>query len=244
MSVGNDAAKSEAVAAGADLSLGRLFAPAIRALRQNWRGLIIIQAVGLVIVGSYFLFAPVREALATVTAIKDRYGIYAATLATMISGGLLPEVLKWAARLDARTLRERWVDTRFACLFWIPCGAVTFCFYQLQSRLWGDAMDFATVAKKVLFDQLVFTVIWGIPVAQIAFSWKRLGYSLPAVWAEITSGIALRRTAQMLVMAWAFWFPMTSMIYSLPGSLQFAMFALALAGWNLLMVFVASEASE
>ena len=45
----------------------------------------------------------------------------------------------------------------------------------------------------------------------------------------------------LLIPGWAFWIPMTLMIYSLPGELQFCMFSLALAAWSLIMIFVADR---
>ena len=39
---------------------------------------------------------------------------------------------------------------------------------------------------------------------------------------------------------WAFWFPMSALIYALPSGLQFCLFLLAVSAWSLLMVFVAS----
>lgn len=216
-----------------------IFRPGLVALRRQWRPFVLIQIVGLALVVGFYTLSPVEQACRVVARAKEQSGWWGAMLASAVAGAMIPELAKLAAGHDSRTARQRWGDLLFNFVFFGLSGWVVYEFYRLQDSLWGTSPSVATTAKKVLFDQLVFSVFWSVPVGLICFSWKRAGLSLRRTLPEITLVKLVQRAPGMTIPMWGFWVPMTSMIYALPRDLQFGLFILALAAWSLLLAFVA-----
>ena len=199
-----------------------------------------LAAVGLVV--AYSVSPDFRAACAALAAIRERWGLAFSALAGALAGGILPVLLKWL--LAPRThrspgpFRERAVNLAFLVAFFAFNGIVVDSFYRQMARLFGSAPTVLTVIEKMAFDQFVFTPCW-LPIIITLFTWQRSGFRVGATVEALRGDSYRRRVVPLLLPNWAFWIPMTAVIYALPGPLQFLLFALALAAWSLIMVFIA-----
>ncbi len=124
----------------------------------------------------------------------------------------------------------------FQLLFFAALGAYVDFLYRGLGALWGNAPDFATVGKKVLFDQFVSSPLVTIPFSTVAFVWKDSGFSAARTRdAFRAQGGFFVRYLPTLVTCWGFWGPVLVAVYAMPGDLQFPLFLAAQAAWTLLL---------
>jgi hypothetical protein len=212
------------------------------AIRRYARPFISIQlaAVGLVV--AYALSAGFRATCAALAAIREHGGLAFSALAGAAAGGVLPELLKGLLAPGANRLprsgRALAVNTAFLVAFFAFNGVVIDLFYRQMARLFGSAASVVTVVEKVAFDQFIFTPCW-LAIIIALFAWQHAGFRVRATMQALQGDFYRRRVVPLLLPNWAFWIPMTAIIYALPGPLQFLLFALALAAWSLIMVFIA-----
>lgn len=219
----------------------RVLRPAAEALGRYWKPFLAIQITALLMVAGFWSFPAIRAAFASLAEWRARGGVFAAALAGAVAGAILPELAKLATGIDRRPLLTRLHDTVFQFCFFAVSATVVFYFYQLQTWLFGDRQDLATVAAKVAVDQFLFTTLWATPFGLAMFSLKACGYRLGPTLAALRPSRLVDRVPSLLLPCWAFWLPMTSLVYSLPAELQFVLFSMALAAWSLLMVFIAQR---
>eukprot|EP01087_Luapelamoeba_hula_P001547 TRINITY_DN1125_c0_g1_i2.p2 TRINITY_DN1125_c0_g1~~TRINITY_DN1125_c0_g1_i2.p2 ORF type:complete len:169 (-),score=20.63 TRINITY_DN1125_c0_g1_i2:97-603(-) len=132
----------------------------------------------------------------------------------------------------------------FFVVFWMERGVEVDAFYQFQAWLWGDDAKPATIIKKVLFDQFVYTVFLAAPVNMLAFLWKDSHFSWPLMRAELDLSFLTFRYPSGLVTGWLVWIPAVSLVYLLPSPLQIPLFNLVLCFFVLLLTFVSERAAK
>lgn len=215
--------------------------PGVAALRAHWRAFALIQLAAAALVVSYFTVPAVREACVGVAEFRERWGVWMAALASAVAGAVLPEIAKSLTGAGPRTgLAKRVKEIGFHAAFFGFSGVMVFFFYQFQGWLFGNEATLGTLVKKVVLDQFVFSVFYATPFGIFMFAWKDGGFVLARGLEALRPGRLAVRAPALLVSNWAFWIPMVSMVYSLPASLQFPLFTLALAAWSLLLVFIVS----
>lgn len=193
---------------------------------------------------AYHLRADVRAFCARLAALKTAGGLPFSALAATIAGGVLPELARTLNDGPRRTLAGRRGEIAFNLAFFALNGVVIDRLYRGLGLLFGADADVATVAMKVACDQFVFTPAW-LAVIIFLYLWRSRGFSVPAALGALrVPGFYRTRVVPLLLPCWCFWIPMVSIIYALPGPLQFLMFVLALAAWSLIMVSVANRSAE
>jgi hypothetical protein len=216
----------------------------LAALRRFYRPFLLIQFVAVLLVVAFYNVAAVRVACATLAAIKIAGGLPFAAVSASIAGGLLPEVAKLIGNPRRYTLRGRGSEILFNLAFFAFNGVLIDVFYRGEAQLFGDDASVATVAKKTIFDQFVFTPLW-LPIIIALYLWRQKNFSLSeTVTAVRARGFYKTRVLPLLLPDWCFWIPMVSIIYALPVPLQFLLFILALGAWSLIMVFIATATPE
>jgi hypothetical protein len=125
-------------------------------------------------------------------------------------------------------------------LFFLFNGFLVDGSYSLQAWFWGGAGEFGTSVKKMLGDQFLLTPLVFLPSGALWLTWRDFGFSFARLRADLKHGWYLRRVVPALLPCWCYWIPMTLMIFSLPRDLQLCLFALALAAWNLVAVYILS----
>lgn len=215
-----------------------LFAPLLLALRTYWPAILIIQSIGLAAVIAYYRVEVVADMFVTMGEWKAQGGLLFAALTNVISGGVIPELLKRVFRppsIKPPGLLE--LAHQFA--MWAILGITVSLFYGLQGHLFGHGTDAGTLLIKVAFDQLVFTPLVGLPIIVGWFTLYEVRYS-PRAWiAAMSKRSAVRHGLQLWISCLAFWPVMLLIIYSLPQALQFSLFLFGNAAYSILLIFIA-----
>ena len=164
-------------------------------------------------------------------------------LGSVIAGTILPEIAKLLLPRAGRqsiTLRDLLINAAF----FAGAGALVDTQYRLLAMILGSDMGMGTSIRKMLVDQFILTPTYGVPYWILAYAWKANGFRILPTLGGINRRWYLTSVLPLLIPAWVYWIPMTLMIYSLPGNLQFVLFILAMAAWSLVMVFIARGQAE
>ena len=205
----------------------------VEAVRHNARPFLLVQAVAFALAGAYYLVPSAPGALAGVAALKRAGGLPFAAVSTAVAGAILPEL----ARVATGRRRTGGAEMGFQLLFFGFLGVTVDLLYRGLGLLFGDAPSVATVAKKVLVDQLVYCPLVSMTVSTFAFVWKDSGFSLARTRNSFRAhGGFLARYLPLLLTCWGYWGPVLIAVYAMPGDLQFPLFLAAQAAWSLLLL--------
>lgn len=211
----------------------------LAAARANLAPGLVLQAFALLVLLAYFFHGPSHHALDALAALKTRWGWRYSLAATSLFGGLIPFlVMRMNRGIRAATPLSHGL---FFLLFWAEKGVEVDFFYRFQGWLFGNHADIGTVAAKVLFDQLVYSVIWSTPTALIAFRWKDSGFRFgslpPARWIPYLKAVM----PKALFGLWGVWIPAVTIIYCLPPALQIPLFNIVLCFYALLFTTLSRD---
>ncbi|MGE9291347.1 MAG: hypothetical protein ACQKBT_10185 [Puniceicoccales bacterium] len=215
-----------------------LLAPVFQAFKAYWPAILIIQALGLSVVCSYYWIEGSAALLDRVARFKTEGGLLFASIATVISGGILPEILKRRFR-PAGTTPPRATELFHQFAMWAILGVIVDRFYFLQSQLFGTSNDPATLLIKVVFDQFVFSPLIALPFIIIWFLLYEHRYSPREILRDLTFNNLWVRLLPLWTISLCFWPLMLLIVYSLPNELQFPLFLFANAAFSTLMIFIA-----
>ncbi len=218
-----------------------IVAGAVAGMRQNLLPGVVLWAVALGIVLGYYLVPALRPAYERVAAWKTAGGYAFSMLISAIAGGLLP----WLALMLMGRLRERRLAVgAFLVVFWVWRGIEVDALYRVQSWLYGDGTDVATVLKKVATDMFGYSILWACPTALIAYRWKDTGFSWTRTRATVDRQMATVTYPAVALSQLIVWLPAVAIIYSLPPALQVPLYAVVLCFWVLLIEAVSVRRAE
>ena len=215
-------------------------APGLSAVRRYWRPFVLLQSAALLLVIGYFDSPTVAAACDRASAVKQHAGLLFSAVSAAVAGALLPEVAKATVMGDRAVTRRRARNVGFAAATFALNGVINDLQYRGMAVVFGDDNHWATVLRKVLADQFITTPLYGTPYWLVVYALRADRYRPWRTFPRLTPTWYLRTVTPLLVTGWAFWLPMSALLYSLPGPLQFCLFLLAVAAWSLLMVAVAS----
>ncbi|HEY0008674.1 MAG TPA: hypothetical protein VGB55_08125 [Tepidisphaeraceae bacterium] len=217
-----------------------LIRPGLLAIRLYWKPFLLIDACALLFVIGYFQIASVHSAAGRFADWKDAGGLPAVMLMGAISGAILPELAKIVALGQWKFDRKRWSDVAFHMGLFAFVAIMASTFYGFVAQfIRSDGA--AGVAMKVLVDQLIYSPFIALPLMVFAYTWRECRWSFPRAAARLGGAWYLRRVAPLIIPTWVFWFPMTSLMYSLSDDFVFCFAMIAQAAWCLLMTFVAGQ---
>jgi hypothetical protein len=231
----------DAVSPPSAITLASLLAPGMAAVRKYWRPFLLLQFSAFLLVLAYYGSNRVRLLCDQLSQSKEHAGLVFSAIAAAISGALLPELAKAVVMDDRAITGKRVRDVAFAMAAFAGSGIIIDLQYRGLAWLFGHDTSPATIVKKVLVDQFVTTPIYGTPYWIVIYSLRARHYNLIDTIRQISPRWYGMHVLPLLISGWFFWIPMVSLIYSLPGPLQFCLFCFALAAWNLLMVFIATH---
>lgn len=205
----------------------------LRAARQNLVPGIALQALALAAVAAYYWWDASAGFFNAIASLKNDYSFGYSAISTGLFGGVIPFCYLLAtgkiAKENARSIGL------FFLIFWTIRGVEVDLFYRWQAWIFGSEANFATVAKKVAFDQFVYCTIWAAPTTALAYRWMECDFS----WTRFKAGLNKRfltlEVPSVLVSIWIVWIPGTAAIYSLPSLLQLPVFNLVLCFYVLLI---------
>lgn len=222
------------------LSLRSLAAPGLAAVRRFWRPFLLLQSAALGLVLLYFGHDAVRGACDGLARLKQTSGPLFVAGAAAFAGAILPELARQMLPAERRIDSRRLKDIGFNVLAFGYNGLVTDYFYRLLAVVLGEETSAGNVISKMLIDQFLLTPVYFIPFWALIYGWKGNHFALARTFGELRTNWYRRRVVVLLLPCWAYWIPMTLLVYSLPTPLQFCLFLLAGAAWALVMVFVAT----
>lgn len=217
--------------------LHRSCAPALEALKLYWPAILLIQAFALVLLICYYSVESSRGIFNTVASWKENGGYLFAAITTIISGGVLPELLKRTLR-PAGVTPPKMSELLHQFIMWAYLGMLVDGLYRLLNHLFGSGTDPLTLLCKVLSDQLLFSPFFSLPSMVI---WYMI-YESRCSLKRFIQQFSLKGVYQRVLPLWAtsliFWPVMLVIIFSLPQVLQFPLFLFGNAAFSILMIFI------
>lgn len=215
-----------------------VLAAALAGLRLYWPGVALMQLCALAAVVCYYNIADFRRVADELAVWKQAGGLWFAAAAGLVSGGILPEILKAFLRPPGRpgpTPGE--LAHQFA--YFALTGVLVERFYAMQGVWLSGEPEPWRVALKILIDQFGYTLFIATPLLIAWFAWREHGYNPVATLRALTPSLLARRLPPLFVPNVIFWAPALAGVYSLPQPLQFVLFIFLNAGWCVLAVFIA-----
>jgi hypothetical protein len=217
--------------------LQRSCAPALEASKLYWPAILLIQGFALAILIGYYSIEASRGAFDTVASWKQNGGFLFAAITTIISGGILPEILKRFLRPEG-VPSPRVSELIHQFIMWAYLGILVDLFYRFLNHLFGSGTDALTLLYKVLFDQFLFAPLLSMPSMVAWFMLYESGFKPK----RFLQQFRLKRVYERILPLWAtsliFWPVMLAIIFSLPQALQFPLFLFGNAAYSILMIFI------
>lgn len=201
-------------------------------------GVLVSAAAALVIL--YYQNDWFHGVLEQVAAFRVRWGLAYSIGATSLFAGVVPFLYLHFNRSTARA--HPWPHLVFFALFWGYKGAEVDLFYRLQAAMFGTDLSFATIGKKLLFDQIVYNALFAAPYGVLVYGWKDAGFS----WTEPLADLRrprwyYRRVFAVMVAVMGVWIPAAACIYAMPLALQLPLNSLVNCFWVILFSIIVAK---
>lgn len=210
-----------------------------RAVQANFRAGLFLQLAFLLLIASYFVLPEARGWIDQAGRFKEATGLPFVLVSSVLAGALFPEILKVILQQSGRITLANVRRLIFLIPLWIFLGTAIELLYQAQQFYFGSGHSFRTVTLKVMVDRFVYTPLFGIPAPAALFEFRRAGISVAKVRYVLGLEFYRNRVVPLLFAAWAIWLPIVSIIYLMPGSLQFPLFVVALSFWSIIQTAIA-----
>ena len=202
-------------------------------MRANLIPGVALWIVALTIVLVYYFVESSRETFTSIAAMKEQHGYVFSGISTAIFGGLIPfAYLFWTKKIPPKLIVA---CALFYPVYWAIRGMEVDALYRMQDWLFGNALNWQTIATKVCVDQFLYCPFWSAPVTAVFYGWKDQGFSWPAFKAQFSRTLFTYQIPSVLLSIWIVWIPATAIIYSLPLPLQIPLFNLVLCFFVLLV---------
>ncbi len=212
--------------------------PAIRAaFRQNRLPCLLLNLLVVALVASYYLWPAVAGLWASVGEFKTRWSYAFSFGSTAFSAAVLPFAIQ--SMMGTLPAGNRYKTFLLLTAFWGYRGMEIDLLYRFQGWLFGHGNDPATLASKVAVDQLIYSPFWAVPTYVIALRWVDLGCSWPRTRASLDRRFWTHTYPTILVTNAIVWIPAVTLVYSLPGPLQFPLFSVIMCFFVLLVTLLA-----
>lgn len=216
-----------------------IFASIGAAVRQNQVPCVLLNALVIALVSSYYWWPPVAGMWEAVGAFQTRWSFAFSCVSTVFAAAVMPFFVQWA--MGTLPAADRLKRLLLRMLFWGYRGMEIDLFYRLQGLLFGHGNDAATLAKKVFVDQFVASTLWFVPTYVIALRWIDQGGSWSRLWASLDRDFWTRTCPTVLVTNWLIWLPALVLVYSLPAPLQFPLFSIVMCFFILVVTLLTRE---
>lgn len=213
----------------------------LQAARANFFPALLIQALMLILLISYYHYPPTTAWLNNLAAVKSEWGYRYSALAALIAGGIIPEAMRVIVFQKGRPERKNLHNLIFTIPFWSSMGVLVDSFYRFQAHIFGSEATFSVVLTKVIIDQFVFSTIISTPLTCWLYDWKNNHYRLSGTRHFFTLDYLREVCIPVIFANWGVWIPIITIIYSLPDLLQIPLFALALSLWVILYTWISEQ---
>ncbi|QDL52804.1 hypothetical protein [Rhodoferax aquaticus] len=188
------------------------------------------------LLAAYASSASVQAGLAQWGLVKQAWGYPFAFASYVVFAVVVPEALGFLV-LKQTWSPGKWREMGYAALVFGTVGVTVDMFYALQVSLFGEGHDSATLAKKMVFDQFVYSPVSNWFVVAL-FAWRENGYHASTWRVALSAHFMSTRYLPMLVALWCVWIPSVLVIYFMPTALQFPVASIVLSFWILIFKFI------
>lgn len=193
---------------------------------------LVLQALALVLVLSYYLWPAFKTALDPILRWQQENGWRSAFISRAFFSGILPGVFL----LSVPSIRPRRpYASILACVFWWGGMGIAVNFlYHCQALMFGTGHGVGTLALKAFFDQMFYTPFFAVPLNGTFGFWLGRDLSFSQTRAEWPRHWIRELVIPNLIPNWAIWWPAMIVIYALPEALQVHMSGIVGCFWTLM----------
>lgn len=211
------------------------------AARANALPALIIQALMLMLLVSFYTSQTAFTLLSQLAELKRRHDILFVLIASVAAGALIPELFLILFFQRGRPCRRNLRNLLFTVPVWALDGTLVDLLYRSEAVWFGDVATLPVVAAKICVDQFGYNPLFAAPFGVLTYEWKNSGISLQPIRDLFTWNHYRDKIIPTLLATWAVWIPLMAIIYSLPLALQFPLFGLALTFWVLLLTYMTNR---
>ncbi len=226
------------------MNLREALATGLRAARVNFLPGLFLQFLMGCFIAAYLLHDGTSAFLQRVGEIKEEVGYGFAFVSYMLSGALLPEVLKIVFFQRGKpTLDNFW---RFAAtgVFLGFMGMMVDFFYRCQNAWFGTGNDWQTILVKILVDQFLYSPFFANILCVVFFTLQAGRFSRATAASIFTPDFLTEKVLPVQIAGWAFWIPAVACIYSMPAQLQIPVAVLIQTFWVLMLTTITARQGE
>lgn len=213
----------------------------IRAARANLVPGFIVQGTLLALLLAYYFYPPTTAWLNSLAALKEKWGFVYSALAAILAGALLPELLRVMVFQKGKIHSTNLKNLLYTIPFWAVMAVIVDLLYRMQVIWFGSEVTFAVVAKKVLFDQFVYSALFSAPATVWFYDFKNRGTRACGPREFFTLSHYRDAVLPTIFATWGVWIPVVSILYSLPTLLQIPVYILALTLWVMLYTWMSER---
>lgn len=222
--------------------MSKLFTECKKSIKVNLVPGLILQTFAIALVVLYYNFDPVKNFCNDIANLKTKYGYFFSAVSTALFGGFLP----WLYMVYRGDIKKELCLSHglFFFLFWFYKGMEVDFLYRMQAVMFGEGTDFATISKKVAFDQFVYNLFYACASITICYMWKDNHFSFKETKKKINKETLTITLPSVIVSTWIVWLPTTAIVYSLPAALQVPLFNIVLCFFVLMIATLCETKSS
>lgn len=210
--------------------------------RKNRVPCLVLNAIAAALVFSYYQIPAMAGFWGSLAALKVRWSFGFSCVSTMFAAAILPTFIQWMQ--GVLPVEGRGKRLLLLMLFWGYRGMEIDLFYRVMGRLFGNGNDAGTLVTKVAVDQFIMSPLWFVPTYVIALRWVELGGSWARTRPTLDREFWTRTCPLVLITNWLVWIPALALVYSLPATLQFPLFAVVMCFFILVVTMMTRRKNE
>jgi membrane protein insertase Oxa1/YidC/SpoIIIJ len=209
----------------------------LRGARANLVPGLILQGIAVAVAVGYYWVPLVHAALSRLEQMHQTIGLWFSVASTGLCGGIVPFIyLHFAQKDGAGRPRYDWLQGLGLTVFWAYKGIEVDLWYRLQAHMFGSGHDMATIAIKVVMDQLVYCPVFAVPITAAVYQLVDSGYVGRGLLEDIRKPHwYMRKVLPVLISNLGVWVPAVVVIYMLPTALQLPLQNLILCFYTLIV---------
>ena len=148
------------------------------AARANALPALIIQALMLMLLVSFYTSHTAFALLSQLAELKRTRGILFVVIASVAAGALIPELFLILFFQRGRPSRRNLRNLLFTVPVWGLDGTLVDLLYRSEAAWFGDVATLPVVAAKICVDQFGYNPLFAAPFGVLTYEWKNSGISL------------------------------------------------------------------
>src|SRR2546423_14754265 len=178
------------------------------AAKANALPALIIQALMLALLVTYYVSPSVANALQRLAEFKREHGLVFVIVASITAGALIPELFLIIFFQRGRPHRGNLRNLLFTIPVWGFDGSLVDLLYRSEAAWVGDVVTLPVVAAKICVDQFGYNPFFAAPFGVLTYEWKNSGISMRPVCDLFTWTHYRDKIIPTLLATWAVWIPL------------------------------------